>query len=523
MHVLRCRVTSLFGQVRWITCASRACDQSSLPLTSPLALLLALVSPSLSACGTSELAPDAPIAVAASTTPKGRSALPPIAPSVVDAPISYAIGPALKALEQSVPAKLGNIDQRITIPNNKRQSVAFAATRTPFTIRFDGHELTLATIVSYQGRGWYQPPIGPTVSASCGTSGPQPRIRVVITSAIDVQADWKLHTRTRVRSVAPYSPAIRDQCRVTMFNVDVTDRVVGAIRPLLAKELPQVDRKVAAFDVRTRVEGFYNLLNKSIRVQDSLWLLLAPSDVRLGGIRLSDTALVADVRLVARPVLVTGPQPAFVPRVLPPLGPIQTQVGDSAHLLLEGLLGYDVASVALSKQLVGRHFSRLGRRIGVTSTRLYALNDGRVALELGVDGALTGKAYFVGTPLLDTTSRMLTVPDLDFDVATANALVAGLAWVKKGDLVAELRRRAQVPLEPILEETRARVEQALNRQLTEGVILSGTVQTGRLIDVAAEPRFLVVRAEATGSLGLGIDKEISVRRATSARPKPLNP
>ncbi|MBL0173145.1 MAG: hypothetical protein IPP90_21160 [Gemmatimonadaceae bacterium] len=42
--------------------------------------------------------------------------------------------------------------------------------------------------------------------------------------------------------------------------------------------------------------------------------------------------------------------------------------------------------------------------------------------------------------------------------------------------------------------------------------MSGTVSTGRLLDVVAEPRWLVVRAEAIGKLGLGIDREICVKR-----------
>ncbi|MBL0173050.1 MAG: hypothetical protein IPP90_20625 [Gemmatimonadaceae bacterium] len=47
--------------------------------------------------------------------------------------------------------------RRITIPSNKRQAFAFAATRTPFDVAFDGTRLTLSTIVSYEGRGWYNP------------------------------------------------------------------------------------------------------------------------------------------------------------------------------------------------------------------------------------------------------------------------------------------------------------------------------------------------------------------------------
>lgn len=465
----------------------------------------------LAGCGSDSLKPNAPVAAPIRPGPVARATLPPIDPSVVDAPISYALEPMLTALEKAVPRQFGSMEKRITTPNNKRQSFAYAATRTPFDIAFDGKILTLSTIVSYEGRGWYDPFIGPDVSASCGTDGTRPRVRIVIATALDVSREWKIVSKSRVRSVQPLSETQRDQCRVTLLKIDVTDKVVSALRPQLGARLPDVDRRIGAFDLRTRVERWYNLLNKSIRVKDSLWLVLAPDQVRLGGLRLEDSALVADVRLFAHPLLVSGPRPAPITTTLPPLEHAVRAVGDSSHLLLEGLLGYDVATALLSKELVGRKFSRFGRRIEIRQVRFFPLNDGRVALAVSVTGSMSGDAYFVGTPQLDTASRTLRVPDLDFDVATSDALVRGLAWLKKGDMVTELRRRATVPMEPIVEETRARIENALNRDLADGVRLTGKVQTGRLLDVVAEPQWLVVRAEAIGSLGLGIDREIKIK------------
>ena len=66
--------------------------------------------------------------------------------------------------------------------------------------------------------------------------------------------------------------------------------------------------------------------------------------------------------------------------------------------------------------------------------------------------------------------------------------------IKKGDMVTELRKRAKLPLESLLDDTRGKVERALNRELTKGVLLTGQVRTGRLVDVIAAPRWLVVRA-----------------------------
>ena len=465
-------------------------------------------------CTSSELSTTAP--TAATSTAFTRKPLPPLAPSVVDAPIAYALEPALAALEAVVPQRFGDISNRIVNPSNKRQSVAFAATRSPFVVAFDGTRVTLTTIVSYQGKGWYSPPIGPDVSASCGINSEPPRIRIVLASDIGITPEWNFRSKTRLRSVKPLTETERDQCRVTVFNIDVTDKVVNAMEPLLADKLPAVDRKILAFDFRSKVERWYNMLNRSIRISDSLWMVLSPDQVRLGGLRLEDSALIADVRLYARPTLAYGPKPADVMTSLPKLMPASLTVGDTTRLRLEGLMGYENASKLLTAQLAGRGVTRYGRRVQVKSARLYPLNDGRVALALSMEGAVRGDAYFVGTPSVDTVLRVLTVPDLDFDVNTANSLVAGLAWLKKGDLVNELRAKATVPLTELLDSTSALAERAINRELTRGVKLFGTVQTGRLKDVVAEPAWIVVRAEATGKLGLEIDREIKVRKA---RPK----
>lgn len=483
-----------------------------IPRTIPLVLFVG--------CGTSDLAPIAPRPLANSLATTILPALPPLPPSVVDAPISYALAPALDALERAVPRTFGDIEHRIVIPGNTRQQVAFFAKRTPFSVAFDGHRITLATTVTYQGRGWYKPPVAPMISASCGTTGDAPRLRVILTTDVDITKQWVLATRTKVRSITPVTSTARDECRVTMFKIDVTDRVVKALEPQLNEQLPPLDRRIAAFDIHTRIERWYNLLNKSIHMRDSLWLVLAPEGVKLGDLSLRDSALVADVRLTARPFLVSGPRPPRPFTPLPPFTKTDRAVGDSARFRLEGLLAYDDASATLTQKLGGLKIKRFGQSIQIAKVRVYAIGDGRVVFDVGVKGDIVGDAYFVGTPKLDTLTRTLTVPDLDFDVATSNALVRGLAWLKKADMVTDLRKRARLPLDPPLEELRSRAEQVLDRELTEGVRLKGKINTGRLIDVVAQTRWLVVRAEASGSLGLRIDREIEFGKPARNKAQP---
>jgi hypothetical protein len=437
--------------------------------------------------------------------------------SVLDTPIRYELSQAISALERSVPLHFGDINERKTMSSNNRQQVAFEGTRTPFHVAFNGKQLTLVSTVSYSGRGWYKVPIAPTISASCGTDGTKPRLHVVVAIDVDLTRDWRLRTRSRVAEVRPESDSARDACIVTIAHLDVTDNVADALRAALAERLPAIDRDISGLDVRERMDRWYNLLNKSIRIHDSLWLVLAPKEVKWGGMRMDDSALVADVRLFAEPHLVSGPRPPREHTPLPPLERATRAVGDSVQLQLEGVLAYDLASMMLAKEIVGRRVERYGHGVKVTTARVYPLGDGRLVLAVGVAGDVVGDAYFVGTPKLDLVTRTISVPDLDFDVATADALVRGLAWLRKADLVSQLRAAARLPLDPVLDATRRQVEEALNTPLDTGVRLSGHVRTGRLVDVAVFPQGLVVRAEATGALALSINRalEIPTRRTAS--------
>ena len=136
------------------------------------------------------------------------------------------------------------------------------------------------------------------------------------------------------------------------------------------------------------------------------------------------------------------------------------------------------------------------------------MGDGRVALGVRFDGALRGEGWLVGTPRLDVLREKLTVPDLDFDVATGELLVQGLEFLRTEAVLAQLREAAVLPLGDRLDSLRVKVESAINRDLADGVQLSAQLTAGRLLDVVALPSSLIVRAEAAGTLALGVDREM---------------
>lgn len=436
--------------------------------------------------------------------------LPPLEPSVIEAEVRYDLRPALEALERGAPRTFGDIAQRIPVPGNKRAHFAYAASRAPFRIRFDGRKATVSTIVEYEGRGWYDPPVGPEVSAACGTSGvPRPRARVTLTSDLTLTPEWGVRSRSRLSRVEAFSAEPRDRCRVTVFRIDVTDRVLAATQGALGGPLRALDGAVARVDTRSRVEAWWRAMSRPIRISDSVWFVINPRDVRHGAIRSDSVSLRMALRLVAAPRIVTGNRPndfdLFTP--LPTLVRGDS-IGSGMRVALEAEVGYDVATAILRRSLRQKRIDLRDRHVIIEDVELTGIGGGRVALGVRFGGSMRGRVFLIGSPRYDQDADQLVVPDLAYDLRTSSALVRGLTWLKDDEIVAFLRRNARFPVESRLDQVRGLAERAMNRELTAGVHLRARLERARTTNVRTTLRGLSVRATAEGTATLDVDRPV---------------
>jgi hypothetical protein len=95
--------------------------------------------------------------------------LPTLPTSTLDIPLTYDLTPVVRALESAVPRKFGDIDERKQL-SNKRMQIAFEATRDPFTVSLDGETARISAVIHYKGRGFYNPRVGPNISARAAST-----------------------------------------------------------------------------------------------------------------------------------------------------------------------------------------------------------------------------------------------------------------------------------------------------------------------------------------------------------------
>ncbi|MDP9178823.1 MAG: DUF4403 family protein [Gemmatimonadota bacterium] len=453
----------------------------------------------LAACDKLDLEAPAPAVTADVDT------LPALPTSTLDIPLTYDLSPVVHALEKAVPKKFGNLNERHAVPGQPRMRVAFEAVRDPFKVSLDGQVAHLTAVIHYAGRGWYKAPVVPEVSSSCGAEGVRPRARIQVTSVLSLTEGWRLRGKTRIAGVEPYSSANRDKCRVTVFNISVTGRVIDATRNLLNDKRRLVDQKISSIDIRSRFEGWWHLLQRPIPLTDSVWLLINPSAVRMGETVGVKRTLVTALGFSASPRVVTGRQPPTVETPLPPLYP--AAVGDGLHILMEGVVDYSLATRLLEKALVGKIVEGKGQTLVVRHVRLFGIGGGRLALELEFRGTVSGLIYFIGTPKYDPATNELFVPDLDYDAGSANLLVSGFEWLKHDQVRDYFRSHARWSVGDIIQKGTDQLSKGLNRELAPGVKLSAEVKKVQALSVNARRDAIRVRAQADANARLTVKQE----------------
>lgn len=426
--------------------------------------------------------------------------------SVIHAPVRIAVGPLLQQMERHVPTEW--VEEGVEFDSgNVVASMAF--TRTPFDLSVLGDTAILSATVAYALNATRDVPLLPDINAACGTDPDEPAPRLIVTmrAPVTVTEDWRLSPATAVDDVRAASEQDVDRCEVTLFGIDITDRVVDGTRTFLEDHTGVLDSLAGEVDVRSHFEEWWGTLAEPVSLDDEVWLEMRPSSVRRGVVRGTGASLEIAVTLEARPRVVFGERPDVVAGPLPPLGVSDATPGRLA-LHADLVVEYPEAGVSLSEEFSGVELSAGGRHIVIETLRPFGIGGGEVALEVGITGDAVGSVFLVGTPIYEIEAREVSVPDLTIDVSTSNVLVAAASWVLDVGMESMLRNRARLSVDSGVDWVTEWAEIGLNSTLAEGVTLGGTVHSIEVVDVVALADGLLVRFALEVEAELNITDEV---------------
>jgi hypothetical protein len=169
------------------------------------------------------------------------------------------------------------------------------------------------------------------------------------------------------------------------------------------------------------------------------------------------------------------------------------------------------------RKLVGQSFDIEGRRITVRRARLYGAG-AKLVLAATVAGDARGTLYFVGTPVFDPDSQVVSVPDLDFSVESREVLPEVAEWLLYDQMRDKMREAARFAVGDRIDAIRRDVDAALDRQLSRSVRSTGRVDriTPLGVYVFSNSVAAVVEAEGQAQIRINVGAPRQTPRASSS-------
>ncbi len=426
--------------------------------------------------------------------------------SSISVPVDVSLAILSEAMEGALPTSIGSLDDRTTLPDNDRMSLAYEISRGPIETWFEDGRAHVAATLGYRVRAWYDPPVLPAVGGSCGTDedSEPPRLRVELQSPITLDRDWRIRTDVSAETIRPASDESRDKCEMTILDIDVTGRVIDGAHAALASLAGEINEMVSGVDVRSDFASWWATIAEPVRLADRAWLVLSPDSVGRSAITAESGEVFTTLTLHARPRVVMGDRPDVTVSPLPPLDSTAVRT-DGVRVVAEAVASWGEITRRLREEVVGRSFEARGRTLRVEDLIVDGVGDGRASVRADLGGDVRGTVFLVGTPTYDAGRDEIHVDDLDFDVRTRDAIVTGAAWITRAGLLGAVRSAARFPAGEVREWALAKVEEGFNVQISSQVRLEGNADEVSIASVHVGPDAVRVRAVVTGDARLVVE------------------
>jgi hypothetical protein len=174
-------------------------------------------------------------------------------------------------------------------------------------------------------------------------------------------------------------------------------------------------------------------------------------------------------------------------------------------------LTYDSLSRILNQQLSGMRIEGekgvvKNKYVVIESASILPAAANRIAVKLKLRGSLEGTIFVSGQPIMDTTTRLITFKNLDYDVATRNLLVKSADWMLNKKITRKLNDAAHFDVKQYLNQLQAIMNNGLNRNLGRGMNTSGQMNRFAILDIIPQPDHLFVRMFANGRMQVTINE-----------------
>ena len=429
--------------------------------------------------------------------PDTLSALP---VSEIDLPLKVCIHPLLSHADSIMPKEFTSYGWPAYQQPSCDFRFKYRFVRSAFTLNYSNNRLNLQLTCSYQVAGsrcicTFGKPVSPWLSGTCGFGNePLRKVDIGISSQLDFLPNFHIRTQTRTDRLKAL-----DKCVVSMFSEDMTQQVLDSIRSSIDALCANIDQNVATLNPAPWLRQATVIAGQGLAIGPYGWLVINPSQIRIGQIAQTGDTLSLSVGLSCKPVLTSDSSK----KTLPPLPPLTRAASqDGVTLYLQASYDYVFLTKLLNDTLRDRSFIIKGHTVIIRDIQLKSLGNHQLEMKIDFAGDRKGRIYLRGTPVLDTAKQTLSLPDISYSLESKDLALKIARSLLRGKIRRSLQGNSYLDVAALIRANLPLLNAQLSRQLTWGTFSSGKVRETRLLGLLAGDRSLQVQFFLRGNLSI---------------------
>ena len=427
--------------------------------------------------------------------------LAPLPESRINIPIKVAMKPLLEKMEATT-AKQFTSDKW---PDYYQSSCDFRYKyrflRSPFTFSCVNNVVNIGFQGHYQIAGSktvcaFDKQLSPWISGSCGFGNePLRKVDLAITSVLEMLPRHQVRTTTRLSKLNAL-----DKCQVSLLQTDVTAEVMDSIRVSVESYCNTFDQFVQGINDFSVLDKWRNSNNPVLPIMKYGFLNVNPTFFRIGKFNYNRDTLYFSVGFHGKPVFASDSSALVTNAPLPALISMDQPAGIATYL--HAVYDYKFLSGLLNDSLRNKPFEVEGKTFVIRNVLLSGTSDNKIQVEVAFDGFKKGTLRLSGTPLLDTATQILSMPDISFALDSRDMLVNIAKGLFRKKIMKQLKDQSVFDIGALIEKNRDVIAARLNQPVNSWLQTKGELQSLRIIGLLPRKETIELQIYLQGVLTL---------------------
>ena len=347
--------------------------------------------------------------------------------------------------------------------------------------------------------------IHPRVPFSCGTNGEAKRkVKIGFTTKVELNSEYGLKTKTTVSELTPI-----DACEMTFLKIDMTNKVMDAMRPSLNDCAKFIDEQSKSTNFKSIALEAWKQLWTPIEIEGYGFLNINPKEISVSNLNGAGQIAKFEIGLKATPKFTITKDSTIK---TPPLPSLKTNSKSNAEFIfnLPIISSYTELTNTLTKNLKDKTFQSDDGKQTITIHQINISGKGNSTivlemncdLKMGIKKFKNATLYFTMKPMLDSKSQLLEISNVKLASDKKHLLLQAGTELFQKTIAQKIQEFGKTDLKPLLNSNKKSISEQLHKKLDNNAELSGQVTDLIITGIYPTESNFIIHTQAKGKLSL---------------------